>query len=74
MHTTGIDDGSKRFATVYARSACSDQAFCCNKLSCIAVYLKSETNSLFCCLVDCIAWSKYELAKSDNSFHALRQW
>ena len=27
-----------------------------------------------CCLVDCNAWSKYGLARADNSFHALRQW
>ena len=44
MHTMGIDGGSKRFATIYAKSAYSDKAFCCNHLSCIALYLKSETN------------------------------
>lgn len=43
-HTTGIDCGSKCFVTVHAKSACSEKAFCCNHLSCNAVYLKLETN------------------------------
>ena len=68
MHTTGIDGGSKRFATVYAKSACSDKAFCCNHLSCNAVYLKSETNYHLVALLIALRGSKYELAKE------LRQW
>ena len=51
MHTTGVDGGSKRFATVYAKSACSNKAFCCNYLSCNAVYLKSETDCYFVALL-----------------------